>query len=191
VGIGLYFVITGRLLLLAIGGAGVLIVVLYTPWIGRRPILCLVAPGLGFGTCMVLGAHLALGAPLTWAVFFASFIPFFLVSNLLLLNQFPDVEPDRSVGRRNILIAYGRKTGVAAYGIFLLLCYAAIGTGVAVSALPAWSLLGLVTMPAAAAALAGAVRHHANPEKLVPSLGLNVVTVILTPVLMAAGILIG
>jgi len=189
--VGLYFVIAGRLLLLAIGGAGVLFVALYTPWIVRLPITSLLAPGLGFGTCMVLGAHVALGAPLTPAAFIASLVPFFLVSNLLLLNQFPDVEQDRSVGRRNIIIAYGRKTGVAVYGIFLALCYAAVAAGVAVSAFPAWSLLGLATLPAAAAAFAGAVRHNAEAEKLVWSLGLNVIAVNLTPVLLAVGIFLG
>ena len=190
-GIGLYFVLLGRLLLLAIGGAGVLIVAVYTPWIVKRPFICLLAPGLGFGTCIVLGAHLALGAPLTPAAFLASMIPFFLVNNLLLLNQFPDVEQDRSVGRSNIIIAYGNKTGVAVYGLFLILCYLVIGLGAAVSVFPGWSLLGLITLPVAVAAFAGAVRYNTRIDRLIPVLGLNVIVVNLTPILTAAGILIG
>lgn len=190
-GIGLYFVLLGRLLLLAIGGAGVLIVAVYTPWIVRRPLICLLAPGLGFGTCIVLGAHLALGAPLTLAAFLASLIPFFLVNNLLLLNQIPDVEQDRSVGRSNIIIAYGKKTGLAVYGVFLILCYLVIGLAAAVSLFPVWSLLGLITFPVAVAAFAGALRHHSRTDRLVPVLGLNVIVVNLTPILTAAGILIG
>ncbi|MBN1685395.1 MAG: prenyltransferase [Spirochaetales bacterium] len=190
-GLGLYFVLSGRLLLLAVGGTGVLIVALYTPWIVRRPLICLLAPGLGFGTCIVLGTHVALGAPVTPAALLASLIPLFLVSNLLLLNQFPDVEQDKSVGRRNIIIAYGRKTGVAVYGVFLLLCYAVICIGAGLSVFPAWSLLGLVTLPVAVAAFAGAVRFNADTRKLTPSLGLNVIVVNLTPVLTGIGILIG
>ena len=115
------------------------------------------------------------------------------------MNQFPDIEQDRAVGRKNIIIAYGNKTGVAVYGLFLLLCYAAIGAGAATSILPVWSLLGLATLPAAVAAFAGAAKYavpHAgsgnvNVEKLVPGLGMNVIVVNLTPVLMAVGILIG
>jgi 1,4-dihydroxy-2-naphthoate octaprenyltransferase len=190
-GLGFYFVLSGRLLLLAVGGVGVLLVTFYTPWIVRNPIICLLAPGLGFGTCMVLGAHIAFGAPITPAAVTASFVPFFLVNNLLLLNQFPDVKQDEAVGRRNIIIAYGKKTGVAVYGLFLILCYVAIGMGVAVSVLPAWSLLGLATLPASAAAFFLAVKYNADIRKLIPGLGLNVLVTILTPVLTAIGILIG
>ncbi len=194
-GFGLYFVLSGRLLLLAVGGIGVLVMGLYTPWIARNPIICLIAPGLGFGTCMVLGAHIAFGAPVTWAAFTASFVPFFLVNNLLLLNQFPDIEQDKAVGRKNIIIAYGNKAGVAVYGVFLLLCYLTIGIGVATSTLPVWSLLGLATLPAAVLAFTRATAHAAsdivNVEKLIPGLGMNVIVNILTPVLMAIGIMIG
>ena len=189
-GFGLYFVLSGKLLLLAVGGIGVLTVALYTPWIARSPIVCLLAPGLGFGTCMVIGAHIAFGAPVTPAAVTASFVPLFLVSNLLLLNQFPDIEQDRAVGRKNIIIAYGNKTGVAVYGIFLFLTYTTIIAGVATSTLPVWSLLGLATLPAAVAAYVSAVHHNANIEKLVPGLGMNVIAVNLTPVLLAVGIFI-
>ena len=47
-------------LLLPIGLLGLVLVVSYTPWITRHPLLCLVAPGLGFGPVMVLGTLVAL-----------------------------------------------------------------------------------------------------------------------------------
>lgn len=190
-GFGLYFVLSGRLLLLAVGGLGILVIVFYTPWIGKNPIVCLIAPGLGFGTCMVLGAHIALGADLDWAAVIVSFVPFFLVSNLLLLNQFPDVEADRAVRRRNILITAGVRTGAVVYTVFLVLCYASIGLGVVLSLLPVFSLLGLATIPLAAFAASGAFRYGNETEKLIPALGMNVVTNVLTPVLTAVGIFIG
>jgi len=190
-GVGLYFVMAGRLLVLAAGGLGILIVALYTPWIVRRPVACLIAPGLGFGTSMVVGAHLALGAPLTWAPVVASFIPFFLVSNLLLLNQFPDIEPDRAVGRNNILTAFGLRRGTIVYGLFLVFCYIAIGTGVATSVLPLLSLIGLATVPLAVITFRGALTHGSDAAKLVPTLGLNVLIVLVTPDLTAIGIFAG
>jgi len=36
-------------------------------------------------------------------------VPGLLVSDLLLLNQFPDVEADRTVGRKHLPILLGRK----------------------------------------------------------------------------------
>ena len=190
-GIGVYFVIAGSLLLLVVGAAGIIVVAMYTPWIVRRPLACLIAPGLGFGTCMVIGAHVALGATVTLAPVIVSFVPFFLVSNLLLLNQFPDIDPDRAVGRNNILTAFGTRFGTAVYGLFLVLSYVAIGAGVAGGLFPALGLIGLATIPLAALAFRGAILNRDDPEKLVPSLGLNVIIVLLTPALTAVGMLVG
>jgi len=39
----------------------------------------------------------------------ASLVPFFLVSDLLLLNQFPDAAADERVGRKHIPILIGRR----------------------------------------------------------------------------------
>ncbi|MBT3272612.1 MAG: prenyltransferase [Spirochaetales bacterium] len=190
-GIGIYFVVTGSPLLLVFGAVGLLAALFYTPWIAKQPLICLIAPGLGFGTCMVIGTHLALGGSLTWATVIASFIPFFLVSNLLLINQFPDVEADRQVGRKNIVITAGYRTGAMVYGLFLLLTYAAIAIGVITRQFPLWSLLGLLTLPAAAKTFLGALKNGNNTEKLISDLGLNVIIVLLTPVLTAIGIFTG
>jgi len=187
-GIGIYFALAGRALVLVPGVLGILIVALYTPWIVRRPVACLIAPGIGFGTSMVVGAHLALGAPLTWAPVIASFIPFFLVSNLLLLNQFPDIEPDRAIGRNNILTAFGLRRGTIVYGLFLVFCYLAIGAGALTGAFPPLSLIGLATLPLAVITFRGALTHGNDTAKLVPTLGLNVLIVLATPVLTALGV---
>ena len=53
----------------------------------------------------------------------ASLVPFFLVSNLLLLNQFPDVAADRSVGRDNFPIAVGTEKSAAIFAAFGFLAY--------------------------------------------------------------------
>jgi 1,4-dihydroxy-2-naphthoate octaprenyltransferase len=90
--IGLYFLHIRGIFLLPLGILGLLTIVAYTPWLARHPFLCLVAPGFGFGPFMVMGTDFVLTGEYSWTAFIASLIPFFLVSNLLLLNQFPDVE---------------------------------------------------------------------------------------------------
>lgn len=189
--IGLYFLWTRGWSLLPIGLLGLALIFSYTPWITRQPLLCLIAPGLGFGLLMVMGTEFALTGAFSWTGFMASLVPFFLVSNLLLLNQFPDVEADRTIGRRHLPIVMGRGVSSLVYGAFLLLTYLAIGVGVGFGYLPVASLLGFLSLPLAVMAFSGAYRHAENPEKLVPSMGLNVLTTILTPVLVALGLLIG
>jgi len=51
--IGLYFVSTIGLALIPLGLFGLTIIYIYTEWITRYPLLCLISPGLGFGIFMV------------------------------------------------------------------------------------------------------------------------------------------
>ena len=188
--IGLFFTIQRGVGILPLGLLGILVIVAYTPWLTRQPLLCLIAPGLGFGTLMVLGTHFVLTGHYSWSALTASLVPFFLVNNLLLLNQFPDMEADRSVGRRHLLITLGPRGSSVVYGAFLLLTYVAIVAGVCRAVLPKMSLLGLATLLIAIPTIAGVYRHARDIPKLLPYLGLNVVLNLLTPVLVAAGFFI-
>jgi 1,4-dihydroxy-2-naphthoate octaprenyltransferase len=191
--IGLYFV--GRwprasVELAPLGLVGVALVAGYTPWITRSPWLCLVAPGLGFGPLMVAGTQFALIGRYTTAGWFASAVAFFLVNNLLLLNQFPDVEPDRAVGRKTLPIVIGRPRCVAVLAAQWLLAFAALGLAVLLGQLPVAALAGWLTMPLAYAAWRGARRHADDIPGLLPYMGMNVVVALATPALAAAGIML-
>ena len=189
--VGLYFVMVRDILLLPLGILGLVIMGTYTIWITRNPYLCLIAPGLGFGPLMVMGTDYVLTGTYSWSGFVASLIPFFLVSNLLLLNQFPDIDADRSVGRKHILITYGMKTGITIYGVFLLATSISIIAGVICGVMPVYCLIGLATALLAVPAFIGVSRHARNLEKLIPFMGLNVVINLATPVLVGIGFLIG
>jgi 1,4-dihydroxy-2-naphthoate octaprenyltransferase len=189
--VGLYFLSVRGLALLPLGIAGILVVIFYTPWLARNPLACLVAPGLGFGTLMVVGTHFALTGDYSRTAFIASFVPFFLVSNLLFLNQFPDVDADRSVGRRNYPIVIGRRASSLIYGTFLLLAFVSIVLGVMTGYLPRACLLGLFALVFAIPAAVGAYRYADDMKRLAPYMGLNVVINIVTPVLVAVGLFLG
>lgn len=189
--IGLYFLIVRGWLILPLGIAGLVVIYIYTTLITRNPFLCLIAPGLGFGTLMVMGTDFALTGHYHWTAFFASLVPFFLVSNLLLLNQFPDVEADRSIGRKHYPITIGRRASSQIYGLFLLLANLSIVAGVALGYLPAFSLIGLIALVPCVAAFAGAYRYADEIDKLKPYLGMNVVINLAMPVLVAIGLFIG
>ncbi len=186
--IGLYFAVACGWRILPVGILGLVTVALYTPWLTRRPLLCLIAPGLGFGTCMVMGTDVVLGGDYSLAAFAASMVPFFLVSNLLLLNQFPDVEADRGGGRRNILIERGIRAGAVVYTMFLAGTYLSVTMAVLLRVLPPLALLALLTVPLAARASIGAIRDGHDAVKLKPALGINVLLNLLTPLLVALGL---
>ena len=186
--VGLYFLTVWGLGLLPLGLLGLFVIAIYTTTLTHHPFLCLIAPGLGFGTFMVMGTDFVLTGHYSWPAFFASLVPFFLVSNLLLINQFPDVEPDRSVGRRHYPILIGRQRSSLVYAAFLLGAYLSIVAGWALGYLPAAALLGLLTLPLAFVTARGAYRHADQIDRLVPYLARNVLIDILTPALMAVGL---
>ncbi len=190
-GIGLYFVWLRGWELLPLGIAGLILLVTYTVWLAREPVLCLVAPGLGFGVLMVMGTHFSLTGAYSWAAFTASLVPTFLVSDLLLLNQFPDVEADKTVGRRHFPITKGRRFSAILYGAFLLLANLSVLVGVMLGVLPRFSLLALLTVVPALKAFQGAYRNADNTPGLIPSMGLNVIINLAAPALLAVGLFIG
>ncbi len=188
--IGIYFVYLYGWQLLPVGILGLLLLVTYTTRWAYHPLSCLVAPGLGFGVLMVMGTHFALTGSYSWTAFIASLVPTFLVSNLLLLNQFPDVEADQSIGRKHFPITIGRKASSTLYGSFLLLSYLSIILGVLLNLLPALSLIALLTAIIAWRAYQGARKNAENIPALIPSMGMNVVLNLSTPALLALALLI-
>ena len=189
--VGIYFLHVSGLWLLPVGLLGIVIIVSYTKWITKNPILCLIAPGLGFGPLMVMGTSFALTGSYSWTSLVASLVPFFLVSNLLLLNQFPDVEADSKVGRRHFPIALGRRASVKLFVAFLASAYVTITMGCIVGSLPPRAFLALGSAVLAVPTVRGVSRFANDLPRLIPYMGTNVIIVILTPVLLAIGLFIG
>ncbi|HLO33479.1 MAG TPA: prenyltransferase [Anaerolineales bacterium] len=189
--IGLYFLSVWGWKALPIGILGLFLLYGYTVWMVYQPALCLVAPGLGFGPLMVLSVHFALTGTFTWQAFIASLVPFFLVSNLLLLNQFPDVEADRFAGRRHFPILLGRTASGYIYIAFLIATYLVVVLGVLFGLLPRFSLLALLTIVFAVQIVRNVLTNSENVPALIPAMGQNVLVNLLTPVLLAIGLFIG
>ena len=189
ISVGILLLIEQGPLILPIGVLGVVIILTYTKWINRSPMLCLIAPGLAFGPLMVIGTHVALTGQYSGLAMLLSIVPFFLVNNLLLLNQIPDMQPDASVGRQTFPIAYGRKNSVYIYGLFMLSAYAVIPWAVYQNYIPKLSLLALLPLLLAASALYGFSRFSDNTDRLIPFMGFNVGASILTPLVLGGTIL--
>ena len=172
--------------LLLPGLSGLVLILLYTKVINRYPLLCLLSPGLGFGILMVGGSYFALTGSYTKEVFLVSLIPFFLVNNLLLLNQFPDVAADRWAGRRHLLTQHGFKAGSLVYLLFLLLAALVLMATVYLGILPLYSLSGLLLIAIGVPVYRAASDNSSHITKLIPYMGANVGMVLLMPLLLGA-----
>jgi 1,4-dihydroxy-2-naphthoate octaprenyltransferase len=189
--IGIYFIYEYGLAILPLGILGVIVVYFYTTHLTKDPLLCAIAPGLGFGPLMVLGTYFTQTGEYTLAAGMASMIPGFLVSNLLLLNQFPDIEADRAASRRHLPITVGRHTSARIYAGLILATYIWLVLSVALEVLPWTALLGLLTLPLGIKAIKGVMSYSDEIGKLIPFMGQNIMVTLLTPLLVGVGILVG
>jgi 1,4-dihydroxy-2-naphthoate polyprenyltransferase len=189
--IGLHFVVEKGAGLLPLGLLGVLVVIAYTPRLTRWPVLCLLAPGLGFGPLMVLGTAFVLTGRYSLSALLASLPPMFLASELLLVNQFPDVDPDREVGRRHLPIVLGRRRSALVFAALVVGTFAVFPVGVLARVLPSQVLLGLVPMPLGLVVARKVLLHADDLPGLTRWLGVNVAMIHITLLLFAIGLLMG
>ena len=188
--IGSYFVWQHGAGIVPVGIIGLLLIATYTGWINRHPFLCLVAPGLGFGFLMVAGTQFVLQGYYSQQALIVACVPFFLVNNLLLLNQFPDVEADRKAGRNHFPIAFGLKRSSQVYGLFVLMTIAVIVVSVVQGYLPMLSLIALIPMPLALFSLSGAFKYGADIGGHPQYLAANVVVTLLTTFLLGVSLIV-
>jgi len=189
--IGIYFTFEYGWAILPLGILGMLVIYLYTTHITKNPLLCAIAPGLGFGPLMVVGTYFTQTGEYSLAAGLASLVPGFLVSNLLLLNQFPDIEADKVAARRHLPIAFGRQFSARVYAALMIATYVSMAVAVSFSVLPLTALIGLLALPLAAKTVTGVLKNYDDTEKLLPFLGLNIQVILLTTLLTGVGILLG
>lgn len=181
--VGTYFIFNIGWALFPLGVLGVLLIVVYTNWVNKKPLLCLLAPGLAFGPLMMFGTEWVLSQTLSLTGIALAFIPFFMVNNLLLVNQIPDISADKTIGRVTFPIQFGVSASLKVYLLFTLLAGACLLT----LALLMSNTIVLVTLPFWSLSIVSWVILKRQPEKAIaiPAMALNVAATLLTPLTLA------
>jgi 1,4-dihydroxy-2-naphthoate octaprenyltransferase len=110
---------------------------------------------------------------------------------LLFLNEFPDADVDRAAGRRHVVILLGRKNAAFIYVSCLVATYVSIVLSVVAKAAPFPVLVSLATVPIAYKASKITLKNYDKISELIPALGANVLMILSTISLLAAGFTIG
>jgi 1,4-dihydroxy-2-naphthoate octaprenyltransferase len=148
------------------------------------------AIGFEFGVLSTLGGYYVQTRRLTFEAFLLSLPMAFLIMAVLWINQFPDYEADRQVGKRHWVVRLGRRRSVWVYAALLSGAYAVIAAGLAAGRFPLPAALGLVTAPLAARALLVATRAAEEPRALAPANAATILLHLATGLLLSAGYLI-
>jgi 1,4-dihydroxy-2-naphthoate octaprenyltransferase len=188
--IGVYFILTVGWLLLPIFIAGTLLVFFYNTFFAKigfgAPEFC---AGLGMGTLPVLGIYIILTQGFSYPALYATIPSGILVCNLLLLNEFPDVEADKIGKRKTLPIILGKDQAARVYTALTVLVYMWIILGVTLQIMPPFTLIALLTLPVALKAIGGAFAHK-DVDKMIPAQGANVMVVLFTQFLLGIGFIL-
>jgi 1,4-dihydroxy-2-naphthoate octaprenyltransferase len=183
--IGIYFVVIRGWELLPLLVVAAFFIVMYSPFILKRPWPEWVA-GAGLGALPVLGLYFAQAGAYTSQAVVACIPSALLVHNLLLLNELPDAEADTRASRRTLPIAIGKKGAAIFYSVVGIAVYLWIIAWVAAGFMPVWTLLALLSLPLTIRGINGAL-HFNDPSMLMPGMAANVMTVLLTQLLLGIG----
>jgi 1,4-dihydroxy-2-naphthoate polyprenyltransferase len=189
--IGIYLLLTKGSLIFPIGIAGIVLIITYTQWLNKHPLLCLLAPGLGFGVLMVVGTYVVLADQYAQLAWLLSIPPFLLINNLLLLNQYPDIDADANIGRRTLPIVYGITISNLIYALFTVSSYTLIVYYVLNDYMPSLSLIALLSVLFSIYAGYGALKHGAQVGLFPRYMAANVAACLLTPCLLGIGLILG
>ena len=187
---GLYLVYLRGIELLWAGVVGVTIILAYTRIINRMPLLCLMTPGFAFGPLMTGGTYWVLTGQLNWHVMLVSLPVFFMVNNLLLINQIPDVEADAQVGRRTFPIVFGIECTLKVYLLFAALTTVSAAYVVFAYQLAWLILILLVPLTLPFVVWLGLRAKDGEVSSMLPFMGINVLANMLIPVAIGGTILL-
>jgi 1,4-dihydroxy-2-naphthoate octaprenyltransferase len=187
--VGIYFVVVSGWPLLPLLLVAAVLILLYSPFFLKQPYPEWTA-GVGMGALPVLGMYFVQTGEYTGSAVVAAVPSLFLVHNLLLLNEFPDAEADKTASRRTLPITRGKRWSAIFYATVALAVYAWVIGWVAAGVMPLWTLLALLTLPLTIKAIGGARRYDELP-RLVPGMANNVLVVLLTQLLIGIGYVLG
>jgi 1,4-dihydroxy-2-naphthoate polyprenyltransferase len=108
---------------------------------------------LFMGPLTVMASYYVQVQELTWASLYASLPVGLLVANILHANNLRDIENDRRAGKITVAGLVGRPAADYIIYIFVIAAYGVVVVCAAVGTLTPWTLLVLVSLPAAASML--------------------------------------
>lgn len=188
ISIGLYLTYLRGMTIFWIGLIGVSCGVLYV-----APRINLVGRGIGefvialaFGLCTVSGAYFVQAQTLNIEVVVASLIVGLLITLVLYINEFPDYNADKAVGKNHWVIRLGRKRAATGYMVMMILNYVLI-LALAFIFGKMWLLISLLTLPIALKAVRNTLVNYNNVSALAPSCTGTIMTHLLTGLLLASG----
>ena len=190
--LGIYLSIIRGWIILVLGLIGVLSGYFYT-----APPIKLVSRGIGeifiglnFGILMTLGAFYVQTQQLPWEVVLVSLPVALLISAVLFINEFPDLDADKEAGKHTLVVRLGKKKSASAYAVLMGIIYFAIIIPAVFGYTSLHSLVALASFPLAIVSTRTVLSNYDSSMGLIPAYVSTVMNHLLTGLFLAAGYLL-
>jgi 1,4-dihydroxy-2-naphthoate octaprenyltransferase len=146
--------------------------------------------GLNFGILSTVGAYYVQTSRLAWEPVIIAIPVAILITMILFINEFQDARADASVGKNHWVVRLGKRRAAEVYTLMVSLVYLSVVIAVLMQAIPAWTLLLLLSVPIAINAISVAHKFHDDSQKLTPANASTILLHLLGGVLLSIGYVI-
>lgn len=143
--------------------------------------------GLNFGVLMTVGAYYVQTGTWSFEALVVSLPVAILITAILWINQFPDHDADKAVGKNHWVVRMGKEKAVTAFSVLMLSVPAVVVAGTLAGSLSPFTLISLLAIPMLLQAIRIARRHFNNSVYLAPANARTVMAHLSTGLLLAAG----
>ncbi|MFH2036442.1 MAG: 1,4-dihydroxy-2-naphthoate octaprenyltransferase [Candidatus Zixiibacteriota bacterium] len=144
-----------------------------------------------FGILPIMGSYYTQAGAFSALSFWASFPIGFLITAILYINQYPDYEADKSVGKNHLVATMGKDKARGGYYFLIFGNYLAIVLAVLFAGLTPWALVALLSLPIALKTVKTFARQYDKIKELIPAQAGTIQVHLLTGLLMSAGVVAG
>jgi 1,4-dihydroxy-2-naphthoate octaprenyltransferase len=134
--------------------------------------------GLNFGPLLVLGAYYIQTRTLAFEPLIAGTVLGIMTAGILYINEFPDMEADKSGGRIHLVARLGKRRAASYFKLLIGNAYFIITLGVILRLIHPFTLIVLITVPNAIKAIRILENNYQKINEIIPSMGMTVKTTI-------------
>jgi 1,4-dihydroxy-2-naphthoate octaprenyltransferase len=118
-----------------------------------------------YGVGLTLGGSYLQAGRLLWAAVAVSLLPTLLAFAMSLVNEIPDFYGDRLVGKRNLVVRFGRKAAARLYAVATIVFFLVVIAGLLAGLFPTLLWVALLLIPLAWKNIATALRSYETPSE--------------------------
>ncbi len=150
--------------------------------------------GLNFGPLMTLGTYYVQTQQLSILPVLASLPVGLLISAVLWINEFPDMDADRAVGKKTLVLRLGYAKSISVYTGMVLLSYVLVAAYLLIGIFPfryTTTLIVLLSLPIAFKAVETLRRNYKDPHAIIPANAGTIMLHLSFGILMILGFVVG